>query len=357
MPKNEAISIPEYLDCAAFLVEEDTVTQVNAEARNRQILAGMSIREMIRVGSQEYASFRSGKLYLELHVAGVTYRAGVTVHEGAHLFCILSDYSSTELQALALAANDLRDSLQIALIGAELLSANISDSEREAISKNVGQINHGLFRLLRTVRNMSDAASFPQFRIELFEYRDARAVFGEFVEKLQANSQSMNHIFRYTGPSLSVFTMMDRDALERAFYNLISNAVKFSPEGSTIHIRLKPMGDRLYLTVENTRAPSDISVLQYFDRYLRQPGIEDMRYGIGLGLPVIRTIASAHHGTLLVEPKKGENIAFTMTVAIREDSTSLLYSPFDLRLNVTGGYDTALVELSEILPNSKYETI
>lgn len=356
MPSHKAISIPEYLDCAAFLVENHIITQVNEEAKRRQFPEGADIREIISIGSQEYSSFQSGKLYLELHVSGVTYRAGVTVHEGAHLFCILSNYESTELQALALAASDLRSSLQIALFGTELLSKHISE-ENASAKKNLGQINHGLFRLLRTVQNMSDASNFPQLRTDLFEYLDAGVVFAEFIKKLQETGQALNRTFRYTGPGISAFTMMDRQALERAFYNLISNAVKFSPEGSTILIRLKAMGNRLYLTVENQRTDSSVPVLQYFDRYLRQPGVEDLRYGIGLGLPVVRTVASAHHGTLLVEPKKGENIAFTMTIAIEEDRTSLLYSPFDLKLNLNGGFDTALVELSELLPNSQYEQL
>ena len=348
--------IPEYLDCAAFLVENNLITQANPSAINHGVSVGANILDMIRIGSQEYTSFQSGKLYLQLDIAGMNHHAGVTIHEGAHLFCIHSNYESSELQALALASSHLREPLQKALMGIELLTNKLTDDESDALSPQINQINHGLHQLLRTIGNMSDASSFPQIRLSLFEYLDMQSLFWEFSETLRAYSPNLNRTFRFSGPGKPVYTMADRQALERAFYNLISNAVKFSPAGSTINITMSAEGKRLQFTVENVCESTSIPAVQYFDRYLRKPGIEDLRYGIGLGLPVIRTIAFAHRGTLLVMPAKSGKITFTMSIAIQNNNAHVLNAPNGFRLNITGGYDTSLVELSDVLTNDMYAT-
>ena len=112
MPTNQTVNLPEYLSGPAFLVENEIVTQLNSGAEQRQIPLGAKIRELISVGSREYDSFHSGKLYLQLSVAGVLYNVCVSCYKKAHLFCILSDYASKELQVLSITSTNLRGYLQ-----------------------------------------------------------------------------------------------------------------------------------------------------------------------------------------------------------------------------------------------------
>jgi len=357
MQNDHTVSIPEHIPGAAFLVEDRTVTQVNAAAEQRQIPVGANIRELICVGSQEYDSFSSGKLYLQLNVAGIRYDACVTPHQGVHLFCISSDYESAELQILARAASHLRESLQNALIGADRLSGSIPDSADSSTRKSLGQVNRSLHQMLRSVGNMSDASKFPRHRLEHFVCSDAKALFAEIAEKVHTKVDPLNRTIIFTGLNKQVFTMMDAPALERAFYNLINNAVKFSPEGSTIRAKVSTAGNRLYITVENTCTAASSQAAQFFDRYLREPGLEDRRFGIGLGLSVVRNIAIAHHGTFLVSKPNKNTVRCTMTLAVLAESHPVLNSSCRLKIDYSGGMDTALVELSDILPDEMYENI
>ena len=88
-------------------------------------------------------------------------------------------------------------------------------------------------------------------------------------------------------------------------------------------------------------------------RYMRRPGIEDVRYGIGLGMVLVRSAAAAHGGTLLMEHLKGQGTRVTMTMQIRQDSGSFVRSPV-LPYDYAGELNHLLVELSDSLPAELY---
>ena len=357
MKKNKHICIPDYLTCAAFLVEDNIVTQVNHAAEQRQIPVGANIHELISIGSQEYDSFRSGKMYLQLHVAGTQYNACVSRYQDHRLFCIFSEYTSKELQTFSLVSSIWREPLQNILSGVEQLYRNLPENAFPSAAKSIGQINRNLYQLIRSVGNMSDASVHSHYGHDAFQYMDANAYFNELAVKLQSQIPTDRGNILYTGLKKQIYTMLAPLALERAICNLLSNAIKFSSHESSVSLRISSKNNRLYIVVENTCDPAAIQVAQFFDNYLREPGLEENRIGIGLGLSVVRNIASAHRGALLVSRKKPNVISFTMTLAVQEESLNMLKSSRTTIIDHTGGFDTILVELSDILPDEMYENI
>ena len=91
-----------------------------------------------------------------------------------------------------------------------------------------------------------------------------------------------------------------------------------------------------------------------FSRYLRQPALEDSRYGIGLGMVLIRTAAAHHGGTVLIDQPEGAGTRITMTMSIRQSKQATLRSNV-LRVDYAGERDHGLIELSECLPTELYE--
>ena len=355
MQNCHAENILEHLPYAGFVVKDYIITQLNGSAEQLQIQVGANIRELICIGSQEYDSFRSGKLYLQLNVLGMYYHACVSPYQDAHLFCILSEYATKELHTLSIAAAHLREPLQHALTGIEQLSENLSDTQDATVQESLGQLNKSIYRLIRSVKNMTDASAAPTHRPDHFKRLDACAHLAELAEKLQAQSSVLKRTFTFSGLEKSVYTMLDTNALDRGIYNLISNAVQFSSEFSTINMKVSTAGNRLFITIENNN-PSSIRTTQFFDRYLRDLTFEDSRFGIGLGLSVARNVAIAHHGTLLVTEKNANTVSCTMTLAIAEESSNILRSPH-MQIDQTGGIDPFYVELSDILPDKLYRQI
>ena len=79
-----------------------------------------------------------------------------------------------------------------------------------------------------------------------------------------------------------------------------------------------------------------------------------MRYGIGLGMVLIRSVASVHGGTVLIDQPTGEGTRITMTLQIRQATDSALRSPI-MKIDYAGERDHGLIELSESLPAGLYK--
>ena len=144
--------------------------------------------------------------------------------------------------------------------------------------------------------------------------------------------------------------------LARAIYNLLSNAAKFSDAECLIDAALSRSGNRILFTVcTKPSALSSIELSTMFHRYKREPGLEDPRFGMGLGMTMIHTAATAHGGTVLVEqPDDVLRVTFTMAVKTSHDGT--VRSPI-LLPDIYGGMDQALIELSDVLPTELYKNL
>ena len=91
-----------------------------------------------------------------------------------------------------------------------------------------------------------------------------------------------------------------------------------------------------------------------FSRYARQPGLEDGRYGLGLGMVLIRSTAALHGGTVLVDHPEDCGTRITVSFSIRQGDTTLR-SP-KIRIDYAGERDRGLIELSDVLPAHLYDS-
>lgn len=342
----------EYIPQPAFLAKNGTVTAVNEAASRLQIKVGASINELIVAGAEDYAGFHSGKLYLEL-TAG---RAWVSICDDSHLFQLEDTYPTAELKALALAAQHLRLPLSNAMSSIELLKQNEALEGNDTLREQVASINKSIHNLLRSVCNMSDSAPAEISYKANLQIQNAASVFAEIFDKLTAYTENCGRKLKFSGLKQPAECIIDPQLMERAILNLVSNAIKFSPVDSTISVTVKQTENRLSVTVENTISEEHQGMYSAsFLQYRRTPGIEDGLSGIGLGMSIISGAMSAHSGTVLLDPISKNCARITLSFPIRKNANIKLRSPIQLLGGYTGGIDSYLVELSDILPNHYYE--
>ena len=118
----------------------------------------------------------------------------------------------------------------------------------------------------------------------------------------------------------------DADRLHQVLTNLISNAVKFTPEGGRVHIRVMRDGDHARVAVSDTGIGIAKGLLpRVFDR-LRQASDSGTGRdaGLGLGLTIARELVVLHGGTLRVQsPGAGKGATFTVELPLYEpDATA-----------------------------------
>lgn len=334
----------------AFAVTDGTITYCNQAARSLMIPSGGPVEALIETGWEEYSAMTSGCLYLSLQLEGSSFGAAVSRMGGFDVFVLDTEDMEPQLQAFALAARDLREPLANMMIAADrLMPAEGSASEELQL------LQRNLYRILRLVGNMSDAARYAQNELPRQELRDVTAVMGEVFEKAAVLSEHAGITLRFSNHPEPVVSLIDTEKLERAIYNMLSNAIKFSAKGSKIDAKLARHGDKLHLTVCDSGSGIADDVLgNVFSRHLRQPGTEDGRNGIGLGMVMIRSAASAHGGTVLIEKRATGGTKLTMTLAIRKDLRGNLSSPI-LGFDYAGEFDHALIEMADILPTKAFK--
>lgn len=340
----------------AFLAANGIITQCNTAAVQHQFTPGTEIRSLITIGTEEYEAFSSGRLSLTLANNGVQYAAVVLVSESGQLFCLEPDIEQPELSVLALAAQHLRGPLSTAMTCTGALLPNESLQELAEVQLQLARINKSLHSLQRAICNMSDAGQLAKPRSTQTEYRNAAAVFDSILEKASAYAEQTGRHLNYTGSAQSVGAMIDEEKLERAVLNLISNAIKFSPSGSTLSAELRTQGKKLYFSIYS---PSDSTLAKpgrdIFSQFLRAPGLEPPTHGIGLGMTVVRNVAAAHGGTLLMDHVPEKGIRFTISLESQPFKGSTVRSTLLRPGDYTGGYDHALVELADVLPPELYK--
>src|SRR5690606_38628413 len=111
-----------------------------------------------------------------------------------------------------------------------------------------------------------------------------------------------------------IFWPVDKQLLQRAFTNLIFNAVIHNDAGTEIHVSIE-QADRPRITIrDNGRgiSPEDLSKL--FQRYYRGTNTEENHQGSGLGLAIAKQILELHGGSIEVASTLGKGTSFTVTL-------------------------------------------
>lgn len=103
-----------------------------------------------------------------------------------------------------------------------------------------------------------------------------------------------------------------RGRLERAFSNLLANAVKYSPDGGRIDVEMEMVGGSVEIVVrdEGVGIPSE-DLPRVFDRFFRASNVQTLP-GSGLGLSGVRYIVEGHGGTVTVASEAGRGSTFTV---------------------------------------------
>ena len=114
----------------------------------------------------------------------------------------------------------------------------------------------------------------------------------------------------------------DRKALEQVLENLLTNAIRYSDEGSTITIEIDEHADAIEISVEDTGIgiPDD-ALDRIFERFYRVDASRARAIGsTGLGLAIVRHLVQAMGGTIRVESQLGRGSRFRFTLPRASDS-------------------------------------
>ncbi|PYZ91770.1 cell wall metabolism sensor histidine kinase WalK [Salipaludibacillus keqinensis] len=140
------------------------------------------------------------------------------------------------------------------------------------------------------------------------------------IDRFEMATKNQEIQFKRKIPDRAIPVMGDRDKLTQLLDNIISNAIKYSPEGGTITCTLKPEKDRVVISVkdEGVGIPKD-NIPHVFDRFYRVDKARSRNLGgTGLGLAIAKEIVNAHAGHIWVSSEWGRGTTFSFTLPYDE---------------------------------------
>ena len=232
----------------------------------------------------------------------------------------------TELEAvrrardtvLANISHEFRTPLAAQLASIELLLEGMETLEPAQQKELVMSLERGALRLTRLIDNLLESVRIESGQLNI---RHQSVELAEVVEDAQALIGSLLTLRRQTLevtlPDDLPYVEGDKPRLTQVFVNLLANANKFAPDGSTVRIGAEVADGHMLTWVEDEGpGPESGESEAIFARFQRGSGEEPEPGGLGLGLWIVKSIIDRHTGTItLVRTEQGRT-RFTITLPI-----------------------------------------
>ena len=211
---------------------------------------------------------------------------------------------------LGIAAHDLKNPLTVVIGTAELLRL-AKPEQTERLTTNI--VGAGQ-RMLHLIKNLLDANAMEEGRFTSnLECCDLRALIRESLEDNQSAAQRKGIALRLETEDV-FWAKADRNATMQILDNLISNAVKYSPKDTTVHVRLATENDSVLVAIKDEgpglSAEDQDKLFRKFTRLTARPtGGES---STGLGLSIVKRLAEAMSGSVECYSVLGHGATFTL---------------------------------------------
>lgn len=208
---------------------------------------------------------------------------------------------------LAVTTHELRTPVTGIKANAQLMQRRASYSER-AVDAIIAQAD----KLQRLTEDLLLASQIQADRLTLVpEALDLVAAARAAVESLVADES----IIRIEAPAEPILVSADPYRLGQVLTNLLTNAIKYSPEGNEIVVRIaRQTGEALVSVVDRGVGIPHEALPHLFDRFYRVAEEASRVSGLGLGLYISHRIVEGHGGRIDVESEPGQGSTFTVTL-------------------------------------------
>jgi PAS domain S-box-containing protein len=249
----------------------------------------------------------------ELHLA-LDERAAA-LEKAEHARHVAEEASHLKDEFLATASHELRTPLN-AIVGWThvLQSGALNDDEQRRQALNA--IDRNARIQTRLIEDLLDVSRMIQGRVSLtVAPLDMRRVIEAAVETIGHAATAKDITLSVDAPSDPVPVIGDEHRLQQVIWNLLANAVKYTPRGGTIAVSLSDESGRAVARVTDSGEGIDPAFLPHVFEPFRQAVSGSTRSGLGLGLAIVRRLVDLHGGRIVAE-SAGAGLGATFTVSL-----------------------------------------
>ena len=230
----------------------------------------------------------------------------------------------TELEAvrrardsvLANISHEFRTPLAAQQASIELLRDGLADMPRGQVAELVESLQRGTLRLTRLIDNLLESVRIESGQLAIRRHpTDLVQVIEDAQELVAGLFAQRRQQLQVEVPAGLPLVSGDAQRLTQVVTNLLANASKFGPEGSTVALGAHPAPDGVQLWVEDEGPgvphPDSGAI---FERFRRAAGQEPEPGGLGLGLWIVRSIVERHGGRIALERTEAGRTRFTVAL-------------------------------------------
>jgi signal transduction histidine kinase len=216
---------------------------------------------------------------------------------------------------MGMVSHDLRTMLGgIALHASLLLKTAPEGQPGDFVRRHAQGVQRFTARVNRLVGDLLDVASIEAGRLAVTpERHDATPLVRETLDAFQPLAAERGIRLDSEIARGSLLAKFDQGRVQQVLANLVSNAIKFTPTGGRILLRVEPIGDEVRFSVRDTGPGIPPAHAEAVFRRFWQVTPGDAR-GLGLGLYISRCVVEAHGGRIWVESQPGEGSTFFFTL-------------------------------------------
>jgi signal transduction histidine kinase/DNA-binding response OmpR family regulator len=180
------------------------------------------------------------------------------------------------------------------------------------VKRNMGRLNDMVNQIIDLTKSEQQHLTLRR------DYYKADELASISVESFRSLAEHHGHTFRFRPDARDTILHADRAKVEVMINNLISNAIKYTPDGGFITIATRTLGTTFELTVEDSGpgipAGQEEAIFERFHRLKRAE--EDYVEGMGVGLELSRTLANLHGGTIVADPDVETGALFRLELPV-----------------------------------------
>jgi len=200
-----------------------------------------------------------------------------------------------------------------------LLQRRLTSHEDEKELHYLARMNAQVHKLTKLINDLLDISKMQTGQLVYREeHFDLDALVQEIVENIQGTTQT-HHLLLEGLTQAEAFG--DRDRIGQVLINLLNNAIKYSPQASTVVVRVAKDQNNALVSVQDFGFGIAKEHLQkIFERFYQVTDSEERTYpGLGIGLYISLEIVKRHGGQIWVESKKGEGTTFHFTLPLFQE--------------------------------------
>lgn len=230
---------------------------------------------------------------------------------------------------LATLSHELRNPLNVILGYSEVLLRSDEARSSHLVQRAAEVLKRNAMAQSRLVRDLLDLSRLHIGKLSLNkEAVSLLAILNNAVETVKDDAAAKGIKIQFETPEVLIFVNADPLRLEQVVWNLLNNAVKFTPAEGRVTIRVSGGKESVRLSIEDNGPGIEPEFLPYVFEMFRQADASSIRShgGMGIGLALVRQLIGLHGGTVAVESTLGRGTKFTVELPVTGENEDSLGS-------------------------------